>query len=114
MKFSIIFYETTTQNPVRDFILSQDPKTQLKIDALLLALEKNPFELKNFSKKLTKDLYELRLYYSRKWYRIIYAFVKEKIIILLHGFIKKTKKTPMKEIKIAKQRLFDYKQKGGI
>ena len=114
MKFSIKFYKTKTQKPIEDFILSLNDKTKIKIAVLIEKLGENPFELKDFSKKITKGLYELRLYYSKKWYRIIYAFDKEKIIILLHGFIKKTSKTPKKEIKVANQRLLDYKKQGGM
>lgn len=112
MKFSIKFYKTATQEPIDDFIVSLDEKTQVKIDSLLKRLRDDPFGLKDYSKKLTKDLYELRLYYLNKWIRIIYAFYKGRIIILLHGFIKKKKRIPKKEIKIAEQRLLDYKKRG--
>ena len=71
---------------------------------------KNHFNLKDFSKKLTKELYELRLYHSKKWHRIIYIFEKNKIIILLHGSIKKSNKTPTKEIVTAEKRLMIYKK----
>lgn len=113
MNYSIEFYKTATQKPIEDFILSIDEKAQIKIDALLKRMRVDPFGLKDFSRKLTKELYELKLYYSQKWIRIIYAFEREKAIILLHGFIKKTNKTPTKEIEIAKQRLLDYKERGG-
>ncbi len=111
MKFEIIFYETSTQNPVKDFIVSLDEKTQLKIVALLEALENNPFGLKEFSKKLTANLYELRLQHLKKWIRIIYSFEKNRIIILLHGFIKKENKTPKREIENAEKRLNDFRGK---
>ncbi len=113
MKYQIIFYETSSQNPVKDFILSLDEKTQIKFGALLKRLENNPMRLKEFSKKLTKNIYELRLYYNQKWHRILYTFEKNKIILLLHGFIKKTNKIPLKEIKTAEQRFKIYRKMEG-
>ncbi len=110
MNFNIEFYKTATQSPIDDFILSLEERTQVKIGALLKRLRKDPFGLKDYTRKLTKELYELKLYYSKKWLRIIYAFYQGKIIILLHGFTKKGKKTPKKEIKIAEQRLLAYKK----
>jgi len=112
MEFNIKFYKTATQKPIDDFILSLGENTQIKFYALLKRLRENPFGLKDCTRKLTKELYEL-LYYSKKWFRIIYAFYQGKIIILLHGFIKKKKRTPKKEIKIAEQRLLAYKKTGG-
>ncbi len=37
--------------------------------------------------------------------RIFFCTVKERRIVLLHGFIKKTEKTPTKELTIARKRL---------
>ena len=113
MEFNIKFYKTATQKPIDDFILSLGENTQIKFYALLKRLRENPFGLKDCTRKLTKELYELKLYYSKKWFRIIYAFYQGKIIILLYGFIKKKKRTPKKEIKIAEQRLLAYKKTGG-
>jgi phage-related protein len=111
MKFNIKFYKTATQNPIDNYILSLEEKTQVKIGALLKRLREDPFGLKDYTRKLTKELYELKLYHSKRWVRIIYAFDQGRIIILLHGFTKKQKKTPKKEIKIAEQRLSAYKNR---
>ena len=51
------------------------------------------------SKKITGDLFELRIR-GRQEIRILYTFYRSQII-LLHGFIKKTPKIPPKELKIA-------------
>ncbi len=55
------------------------------------------------SKKVTKQLFELRIYGAQN-VRIFYTFHKNSVT-LLHGFIKKTEHIPQKEIKIALQRL---------
>lgn len=55
------------------------------------------------SKKVSADLYELRIR-GRQEIRIFYTFKDEKIV-LLHGFIKKTNQTPPKEITTALKRI---------
>ena len=56
-----------------------------------------------FSKKITRNLYELRILGSVH-IRVFYTFHKDNIV-LLHGFIKKTNKIPQKELLTAKNRI---------
>jgi len=56
-----------------------------------------------YSKQLDNNLYELRIRGKRE-IRIFYCFKVNKIV-LLHGFVKKTQKTPDKEINTATSRL---------
>ncbi len=55
------------------------------------------------SKKIGSNLFELRLR-SKSEIRIIYCFYKNKTL-LLHAFIKKTKKIPKRAISLAQNRL---------
>jgi len=55
------------------------------------------------SKKITKNLFELRTR-GRPEVRILYTFKKSEAI-LLHGFIKKSQKIPRKEISISLNKL---------
>jgi len=50
-------------------------------------------------------LFELRLKGSEGIARVFFCTMVEREIMMLHGFIKKTQKTPEKELKIAKARL---------
>lgn len=59
------------------------------------------------AKKISKNLFEIRVIH-KGLYRGLYAYVKKDYIILLHFFQKKTKKTPLKNIKLAQQRLKRY------
>ncbi len=60
------------------------------------------------SKKLIGTaLWELRILGSDS-IRILYITVTGKIFLLLHGFKKKTQKTPSREIAVAKKRLDEY------
>lgn len=56
-----------------------------------------------YLKKLTHDLWELR---TGRW-RLLFGIVKNEAIIV-NLFLKKTQKTPKKEIKLALQRLKEY------
>lgn len=59
-----------------------------------------------YLKQLTgvKKLWELRA----ERYRIFLTPLKQKNILLIHAIIKKTQKTPKKELKLAVKRLKEY------
>ena len=55
-------------------------------------------------------LFELRLKSAEGIARVFFCTMVEQEIIMLHSFIKKTQKTPMKELKLAKQRMKELKR----
>ena len=57
---------------------------------------------------LEGKLWELREESSTNTYRLIYFFCSGQRIVFLHGFQKKTQKTPRHEIEIALQRLDNF------
>ena len=57
------------------------------------------------SKALGKGLFELRCQGKEGIGRVLYCTMVNREIILLHGFIKKTQKTPPHELEIAKRRM---------
>jgi len=59
------------------------------------------------ARKVSKNLFEIRVIHEGA-YRAFYAYIRKDYIILLHFFPKKTQKTPLKNIKIAQQRLKQY------
>lgn len=104
MNWEVVAFESVRgEQFVEKFIRLLDKSTISKFSRNADLLEKHgPLLGMPHSKRLTKDLYELRIK-GRQEVRIIYAFVSNKIY-LLHGFLKKTQKTPIKEIKIAEHR----------
>lgn len=56
------------------------------------------------ARHLEGDLWELREESHTNIYRIIYFFFTGRRIIFLHGFQKKTRKTPSRELEIARRR----------
>lgn len=57
------------------------------------------------SKALGKGLFELRCQGKEGIGRVLYCTMVNREIVLLHGFIKKTQKTPPHELEIAKRRM---------
>lgn len=61
------------------------------------------------SKAFGNGLFELRLKGQEGIARVFYCTVIGKEVIMLHSFIKKTQKTPVKELEVAKSRLKEIK-----
>ncbi len=55
-------------------------------------------------RKIEKDLWEIRIQLDKRIARILFT-VNEGMMVLLHGFIKKSQKTPSNDLKVAKQRM---------
>jgi len=98
------------------FYEKQDSKTKDKIDYVLdLVKHVRQVPIK-FLKHLegTDGLYEIRVSTSNKIIRIFCFFDSGRLVILTNCFIKKTQKTPRKELKLAlrlMQEYFDNKNK---
>ncbi len=107
MVWTVIAFETKRgEKPVEECIKSQESPTIAKIVHSIDLLEKHgPHLGMPHAKKITADLYEMRIR-GKQEIRILYAFFKRNIY-LLHAFSKKRSKLPQKEIKVAQQRLED-------
>lgn len=96
--------KVTYNNSFEKSLDGLEESTQAKVLRMVMLLEKYGSELRMpHSKKITDDLYELRIK-GKQELRIFYAFRKNSAV-LLHKFIKKSQKTPQKEIFIAQNRL---------
>jgi len=60
------------------------------------------------SRKIFKDLWEVRSNLHNKIARVVFT-VEGSTIVLLHGLIKKTQNLPQKDLEIAKRRLADLR-----
>lgn len=90
-------------NTVKDFIESLEESTISKTFKAIDLLEKFGSELRMpYSKKISKDLFELRIR-GKQEVRILYTFKGG--AVLLHAFVKKTFKIPKKELEIGKSKL---------
>lgn len=82
-------------------------KIQAEFYAQFKVLEKEGKLNYPYAKKISQELFEIRIK-VKNIYRAFYAYIKINQIIILHIFNKKTKKTPLKEMKLAKKRLKKY------
>lgn len=107
MTWKIKLYESSRgEKPVEEFIKSLEPQTIAKVTHHIDLLEKHgPFLGMPHSRKLTREIYELRAR-GRQEVRIIYVFIN-KNICLLHAFKKQKQKTPKREIDTSLKRLHE-------
>lgn len=105
VKFKVEFTEEVLsfldglEEKTRDKILFNIDKAKIKDDSKLF-------------KKLTDEIWEFRTLYKKKQYRL-FAFwdktdKRATIVIATHGIVKKTQKTPKKEIDKAVRIMKDY------
>ena len=118
MEYNVEMYEKTDGKvPVLEFILNLEPKQQAKIYREIDLLEKFGNELHyphvdTIKGDKYKGLWELRIELSSNIFRIFYFLPQNNDVILLHGIVKKTQKTPQKELKVALDRMKEYVRRG--
>lgn len=107
---SVFFYESENGNqPVRDFLLNLSKEDRKEVGADIFAVQKGfPLGLP-LCRKMEGDIWEIRSNLKDGICRILFAVEKE-LVVLLHGFIKKTQKTPPVDLKTARDRLFNYRR----
>ena len=108
--FEVVFFEAESGNqPAREFIkdLAKDDK---KIVGADIRVVQNSFPIGlPLVRKLKHGLWEIRSDVKDGICRIFFTFINEEII-LLHGIVKKTQKTPQHEIDVAIERIKEFKR----
>ena len=117
MGFEIVFYSSEDgKEPVAEFLDSLEAKMSAKLVGLMEILEEKGTELRMpYSEHIEDGIFELRCKQGNNITRVMYFFYVGKKIVVTNGFIKKTQKTPPKELKLAKERRTDWlkRQKEG-
>jgi len=117
MEWSIEYYVTSSgKRPVEEFINSLSPDSKSKYIFIADLLEECGLNVKEPYVKSIKGyrkLFEIRIKDRANIHRIFYFAYTGKKFILLHGFTKKTEKTPQNEIEIALKRMQDYISRKG-
>lgn len=106
-RWTVEFYKFPNGNsPALDWFNEQGAKVQAKFARIFELLEEQGTAVgEPYVRPLEDKLYEIRVEQNTNIYRIIYFAYTGKQFILLHSFQKKTRKTPKKEIELAKQRM---------
>lgn len=113
MLFELIYYTLPDgSKPVEDFILTLNPKMQAKAILSLELLENLGNAVREpYSSPIGNGLFELRIKFASDITRIFYFFCVGNRIVLTNGFIKKSQKTPKKEIELARKYKVDYERR---
>ena len=90
--------------PARDFVDSLDDKAAARVDAFVdrLRIYGNRMQGK-FVKKLTDDIFELRVKQFDRIFRVLFFYQPGMLIVVTSGFQKKNEQTPPGEITRAEQ-----------
>lgn len=111
---TIIFYRTADGKcPVREFLDSLPGKAARKMTWVLSLIEELDIVPSTYFKKLVSadDIWECRMQLGSNAYRIFSFLDSHSVVVLTHGIIKKTQKTPQKEIDRAEACKRDYLQR---
>lgn len=107
MKWNIEYFtDQGGHKPVKEWLMTLERSASAKLFRNIDLLERLGLGIRApYVKHLEDKLYEVRAKDHKGIYRVIYFAHTGKRFVLLHGFVKKTQKTPRKEIEIAKQRM---------
>ena len=110
MQFHVEFYETEDgRTPTQEFLDSLEPKMSAKMVGLMEILEEKGYSLREpYTGPLEDGIFELRAVQGSNISRALFFFYIEGRIIITHGFIKKTQKTPRAQIELARKYRADF------
>ncbi len=107
MNYTISFYNSSVQKEIDRW------PTGIYAKFLQIAqqIEKSGPNLGSpYTRALGDELFEIRAKGREGTGRAFFCCVIDREVIILHGFIKKTQKTPLKEIQLARKRLKEVKK----
>jgi len=107
---TVTFYRTADGKcPVQEFLDSLPGKVAQKIVWVLRLLEEMDIVPASYFKKLAgrEDIWECRIQFGSNAYRI-FCFFLDNSVVLTHGFVKKSQKTPAREIERAEAYRRDF------
>lgn len=113
MERKIVFYG----NYFSKFYEKQNIRTRDKIDYvidIIKYVDRVPIQFLKYL-EWTESLYEIRISTTFKQIRVFCFFDKGQIVVLTNCFVKKTQKTPKRELELAiklKKEYFSTKKKG--
>ena len=111
--YNVVFYKDENgRSEVEEYLLElkhkKDKETRIKLNKIIAYLNMLEKEGKNigepYIKHIEEDIWELRPLRDR----ILFAYWKDNKFIILSIFMKKTQKTPRKEIEKAKKNLKEF------
>ena len=117
MVWDIEYYQKENgEIPVENFLLTLNPKLRAKAYSDIMLLKKLGINIRApYSSPIKGDkyngLFELRTKFSSDITRIFYFLYDKNKFVLLHGFVKKTDKTLVRELERALNYKMDYESR---
>ena len=118
MTWKIGYYKKENgEIPVLDFLLTLEPKMRAKVVQYIDLLEKSGTNLREpyvapIKGDKYKGLWELRVRFASDITRVFYFTYQNDTFVMLHGFKKKTNKTPTSELERALKYKLDFERRG--
>ncbi len=111
--WEVVFYETARgDRPTEAWLQSQNAKVQARLAWILDLLEEQGTHVREpHVAHLRGKLWEVRSEIQGVQYRLLYFPAPRRRFVMLHGFMKKTQRTPARELEVAEQRMRDYLQR---
>ena len=105
IRLRVVFYKTETGNePVREWLKSLPREDRKTMGEDIKTVQFGwPLGMP-VVRKLDKHLWEVRSRLHNRIARILFT-VEDDVMVLLHGFIKKSQKTPRSDLELAKKRM---------
>ena len=107
MPYSIVYYSPEVQDDIMNLPVTLQARY---IGLTNRMIEHGPNLGLPHTNAFGGGLFELRLKGAEGIARVFFCTMVEQEIVMLHSFIKKTQKTPAKELKLAKQRMKELKK----
>jgi phage-related protein len=104
MNFQILFFATSVQTLIEKWPVGIYASFVRITEQMVLS---GPNLGMPYTKAMGEGLFEIRARGSEGIGRAFFCCMKGKRIVILHGFVKKTQATPVKELRLAKQRMKD-------
>lgn len=105
------FYRTAAgRSPVREFL---DELSDADAAAVAAAMKEVRDQGKSAARHLRGEIHEVRAQGEDVTYRVLFATEGRynQVLLALHGFVKKTQKTPPAQIELAERRLADWRSR---
>ncbi len=114
-EWSVVFYTREDgESLVEEFLDGLDRQAQSRFVWSMEQLRQRNVQAREpLVRHIEGRLWELRRESRTNIYRLFYVFIEGRRILFLHGFQKKTEKTPRGEIDIALSRLQDFVTRQG-
>ncbi len=110
MIIPVVFYRTLDGNePAREFLKSLSREDRREVGADLHTLQSEWPVGMPLVRSMGKGLWELRSDLGDRIARVLFCF-HEQQIVALHGFIKKSQATPVRELNLALKRMREVKR----